>query len=81
MSDDDVLEFLDYPGYFSLMRLKLPANKRSILEKFKEERLITERNNKYNITNLGGILFARELSAFEELSRKAVRVIIYKGKN
>jgi predicted HTH transcriptional regulator len=35
----------------------------------------------YDITNLGAILFAKNLSVFERLSRKAVRVIMYEGKN
>src|SRR5678815_2294620 len=33
----------------------------------------------WGITNLGGILFAKRLSDFEQIARKAVRVIVYKG--
>lgn len=35
----------------------------------------------YDITNLGAILFAKDLSQFSNLKRKSVRVIIYKGKD
>lgn len=38
-------------------------------------------NGKYEITALGGILFARNLADFQTLERKAIRVIIYKGNN
>lgn len=46
------------------------------------ERIIIKRLHEgYDITNFGAILFARDLSAFDRLSRKALRVIVYKGKN
>ncbi|GHA70963.1 ATP-binding protein [Pontibacter akesuensis] len=35
----------------------------------------------FNITNLGGILFAKNINEFDRLSRKSIRVIIYEGKN
>ena len=38
-------------------------------------------NSLYPITNLGAILFAKKLSDFPRLSRKAVRVVQYKGSN
>lgn len=38
-------------------------------------------NSLYAITNLGAILFAKKLSDFPRLSRKAVRVVQYKGSN
>ena len=34
---------------------------------------------KWNINNLGAVLFARKLSDFNSLRRKAIRVILYKG--
>jgi predicted HTH transcriptional regulator len=63
------------------MKSSLPSNKDAIIVKLIEEKLIQPAGTKYNITNLGGILFAKNLGDFENLSRKAVRVIIYKGKN
>ena len=35
----------------------------------------------YGITELGAILLAKDLRDFDSLYRKAVRVIVYKGKN
>ena len=43
-----------------------------MLEKMVQERVITTH---------GAILFAKRLADFETLSRKAVRVIVYKGRN
>jgi predicted HTH transcriptional regulator len=82
INEDEVLELLDYPSYFRLLKLPLPPNKQAILDKLKEEKLIKKsRNGKYHITNLGAILFAIDLNHFDGLSRKALRVIFYKGKN
>ncbi len=81
VSEDKVLELLDYPTYFSLIGRKLPSDKIGILDKLSEEQLIVYEENSYNITNLGAILLANNLNNFEQLGRKAVRVIFYKGNN
>jgi ATP-dependent DNA helicase RecG len=82
ITGDEVLKLLDYPSYFRLLNLNLPPHKMAILEKLREEKLIENtRNSKYHITNLGAILFAVNLNDFDNLSRKAVRVIFYKEKN
>ena len=80
-SADRVLGLLDYPVLFKLLKIPLPPNKAAILEKLGEEKLIVKRISKYHITNLGAILFANDLNDFDDLKRKAPRVIIYKGKN
>lgn len=81
LTADDVLKLLDYPSVFKLLKMPLPPNKGAILDKLKEEKLITIHLKKYRITNLGAILFASKLSYFEQLEHKAPRVIIYKGNN
>lgn len=80
VSGSRVLELLDYPSFFELLDLPLPEGRAGILEKFVQERFIAETGpDRFNITNLGAILFAKKLSDFDSLARKAVRVIIYKG--
>ncbi len=77
-----VLELIDYPAYFDLLKLSLPDGHQAILNSLLEEDLITKNDSgKYNITNLGAILFARKLDDFPKLKMKAVRVIRYKGIN
>ena len=80
-SADEVLTFIDYPSVFRLLKMPLPENKAGILEKLTEEKVIHKRGASYDITNLGAILFASDLKHFNGLSRKAVRVIFYKGNN
>jgi len=80
VSGSRVLELLDYPSFFELLGLPLPEGRAGLLEKFVQERFITELgSDRFNISNLGAILFAKKLSDFDILARKAVRVIIYKG--
>ncbi len=42
--------------------------------------IVAKLGSRFDITNFGAILFAKDLRFFERLSRKAVRVVIYKGK-
>lgn len=78
VSDDEVLELLDYAKIFSLLHLPFPDSKTAIIDKLVEEQLIVRRQSCFDITNLGAILFANDLKRFELLARKAVRVIFYK---
>jgi len=77
---DFVLRELDFAAYFEMLSLDLPSNKSSILEALIEDGMIIKaETGNYNITNLGAILFAKRLSDFPALGRKAVRVIKYDG--
>ena len=77
---DDVLRLLDYPTYFRLVDRPLPDNRDGIFEQLKNDKLIeADVAGRWNITNLGAILFALQLDQFERLSRKAVRVMFYGG--
>lgn len=46
-----------------------------------DDNIIVKIHSKYAITNLGALLFAKELKDFESVERKSVRVIVYKGTN
>ena len=83
MTEDIVLDLLDYPTYFKLTRQSLPDNRKGIFERLSADYLITKDvGGRWNITNLGAILFANDLERFDPaLARKAVRFIAYDGKN
>ncbi len=82
VGSDEVLSLIDYPGYFELSEKNLPDGKAGVLECLKQEKIVVQKgDNKYDITSLGAILFAKDLSKFSSLKRKAVRVVIYKGPN
>lgn len=80
--EDEVLGNINYPSYFELLDIPLPENRKLILERLSEDRMIIQNDSgKWNITNLGAALFAKDLSSFARLNRKSVRVILYKGKD
>ena len=77
-----VLQMLDYPTYFNLLNRTLPDGRANVLNELESNRLIVKSEiYGWDITNLGAVLFARDLNDFPNLKRKAVRVIKYKGRN
>lgn len=80
-SFDDVMALLDTQSYFDLLNLPYPKTQEGVAEKLVNEKLVNQTLTGYEITNLGALLFAKDLSKFESLKRKSVRVIQYKGKS
>lgn len=76
---DDVVRLLDTQSYFDLRKLPYPAERTGVLERFESEKLICSHDGLFGITNLGAILFAKNLSDFPTVWRKAPRVIVYDG--
>ena len=78
-ASDDVLKKIDYPAFFELMKTPLPDNRVGILSRLEEEKIIQESRDRYSITNLGAILFAKNFDDFPTLTRKSLRIIVYEG--
>jgi predicted HTH transcriptional regulator len=76
-----IVSLLDTQTYFDLLKLPYPSNREGVIDKFISENLIVKKSTKYSITNLGAILFAKDLEQFPDLKRKAIRVIVYKHNN
>jgi ATP-dependent DNA helicase RecG len=82
VSDEEVLKLLDYPSYFELLEQPLPTNRDGILAALCDDQLIVSSDaGGWCITNLGAILFARRLSDFSQLKRKATRVVQYRDES
>lgn len=82
VSSDEVLRLLDYPAYFDLLKCPLPETRDGILTALQADELIAAgKGRKWNIANLGAVLFTKKLADFRSLRRKAVRVIQYKGES
>jgi ATP-dependent DNA helicase RecG len=82
VSSDEVLKLIDYPIYFRMMNIPLPENRQAILDRLSAEKIIHFKpGDRFDITNVGAVLFGYNLNSFERLQRKAPRVIIYKGEN
>lgn len=80
MSASDVLSALDFSRYFDLLSLPIPSSQSAILDKLSSDNLVhANLGGGWGITNLGALLFAKNLDDFRKLGRKAVRIVLYKG--
>lgn len=76
----EVVALLDHSAFFKLLGQQVPPNIDAVVRRFADEDIIAARSDgQFDIRNLGAILFARDLSAFARLRRKAVRVVTYEG--
>lgn len=75
-----VTELIDCAAFYTLMNLPLPSNRDSMMHDMLDYEFIkTMDNGNYAITNMGALLFAKDLKKFDRLFNKAIRVIKYKG--
>jgi len=81
LSGDDVIRLLDTQSYFDLLQIPYPSQREGVLERFQHEKLIAKPEGLYEITNIGALLFAKNLRDFDTVSDKAPRVIVYSGKD
>jgi predicted HTH transcriptional regulator len=82
VNSDEVLSLIDYPRCFSMLKEPLPDNRKAILQRLISEDIIIPVGDDYfNITNIGAVLFAKDLNSMKHLCRKALRIIVYRGKN
>jgi predicted HTH transcriptional regulator len=80
LAGDEVLAHLDFAACFDLLKISLPTDQKGILERLVEEKLVLPKpGRRFDITNLGAILVAKNLNVFDRLSRKALRIIKYTG--
>jgi len=79
-SQEEILGLLDYDKYFRLTKQKPSTETRYFIDRMQEDGLLKQQDDgRYKVTALGGLLFARNLSNFALIGRKAVRVIKYQG--
>lgn len=80
LAEDQVLALLDFYGIHELLKRPVPSSSQEIINWMESEKMIKRSNNNgYYITNFGAIAAARNLDNFDDLSRKKIRVIRYKG--
>ena len=77
----DVVQLLDTQAFFDLLSLPYPADRAGVLARLVDERLISQDDAGYLITNLAAVMLAKDLKDFEGISRKAARIVVYEGSN
>ena len=79
LREEQVLDLIDYPSYFTLLGTPLPDTRQGILEHLTADALVRRGDVGWTVTNLGAVLFARRLRDFPTVARKHVRVVQYRG--
>lgn len=78
--EEGIVTLLDYRACFDLAEIPLPENRSQIMQRLGAEGLVARNSaGKWDVTNLGAILFAKRLDDFRHLRRKAVRAIAYEA--
>lgn len=80
LSAQDVVDLLDTQTFFELLKLPYPSDRQGVLDKLRSERLVHETAGGFAVSHLAAILLAKELRQFDDVSRKAPRVVTYKAK-
>lgn len=77
---NEVLQIIDYSYYFDLCKLSVPTDIDGVAHYLLEEGIIVKQDNGlYSVTNLGAVLFAKNINIFSRISRKALRIVQYEG--
>lgn len=78
----DALEMLDPDPIYDLTGIPKPKNNDEIIRKMIDEGfLIDNLEGRFDVTNLGAIMLARDVTVFPSIAGKAVRIIKYSGQD
>jgi ATP-dependent DNA helicase RecG len=79
---EQILSTIDVDAYYSLTDEEKPRNRADILRHFATMGFLQEdMEGRYDVTNLGAILFAKDIDNFPSIKNKSVRVVIYTGRD
>lgn len=82
LNEVEIVTLLEYDKILELLKKPVPSIIPEIIKWLEDEKMIIDVDGKgYYITNFGAIAAAKDLTKFDGLSRKAVRLIKYEGKN
>ncbi len=79
LTENEVFDLLDFTPYYTRRDQAVPSLRKTILGHMVNEAVVSSKLGRYFITNLGAILFAKDMSNFDSLLNRSVRVIKYKG--
>jgi len=81
LTEQQVIQLVDYPKIFELIESPLPANRTAIIAQLDRLGVLVDDGPSFSITNAGALLFARRIADFPRFQRKAVRLIVYDGRS
>lgn len=81
LNAQDVIQLLDTQSFFDLLNLPYPTDQEGVITRLASERLIEDVDGHFSILNMGAILLAKNLREFTDVSRKAMRVVVFAGES
>lgn len=79
LPEADIIAILDVQSFFDLRKIPMPATRGEILKALANRHLIEPEGTGYLITNMGALLFAKDIELFPSVAHKAPRVVVYEG--
>lgn len=80
LSRQEVEDILSLNSFYELRKNRVPVESSAVFNEIISCNIITDnKDSTYDITNLGALLFAKDLTHFSSLKLKAPRVIVYIG--
>lgn len=79
LTDAEVIAQLDVQSYFDLRKAPMPATRPEILKTLVNRGMIATEASGYVVTNMGALLFAKDIELFPSIAHKAARVVVYEG--
>lgn len=80
LSIGDALALLDVGRYYDMLEKRQPSTSVGISHDLLQEGILAKQDDGlHSVTNLGAILLAKRLGDFPGLSRKALRIVQYRG--
>ncbi|MDQ7022546.1 MAG: ATP-binding protein [Candidatus Gracilibacteria bacterium] len=76
---EEVFELLDIDNFFELLNINKTIGIEETINYLIQNKIIKKSLSRYDITNLGAILFANKLNKFESIKTKGVRIVVYDG--
>ena len=81
LREEEVLLLLDYEKLFELLQRDVPSTQSGILERLEAMLFIQDKDGRYDITNMGALLLARNIEDFDRLQSRRMVVRKYEGTN
>lgn len=80
--EDEIFGRLNVSSLFELIGEPQPSNTSDVLRKMVDRRLIIDNlEGRFDVTNLGAILLARDVTQFPSIEGKSVRIVKYLGRD
>ena len=79
LTEEELFDLLDFEPYYKLREVEMPGQQSTLIETMVNEAVLVRKLGRYFITNLGALLFAKDMNQFDSLLNRGVRLIKYRG--